>query len=52
MNRPEPILPEEDRAILVEVYEIPDMAYDTFHFTESLYFPKVTNLSAVCSRSV
>jgi hypothetical protein len=44
MSRPEPILPEKERTILLEVYENPDRLSDTFYFTDTLYFPGITNL--------
>jgi hypothetical protein len=46
MSRPEPILPEKERTILLEVYENPGKQHDTFYFTEMLYFPGMTNPGA------
>jgi hypothetical protein len=46
MSRPEPILPEKERTILLEVYENPGKQLDTFYFTDTLYFPGMTNPGA------
>jgi hypothetical protein len=46
MSRPEPILPEKERTILLEVYENPGKQHDTFYFTDTLYFPGMTNPEA------
>ncbi len=46
MSRPEPILPEEERRILLEVYENPSKQLDTFYFTDTLHFAGMANPSA------
>lgn len=46
MTRPGPILPEEERRILLEVYEKPSKQLDTFYFTDTLHFAVMANPSA------
>lgn len=46
MKRPEPIFPEKERMILLDVYENPGRLNDTFYFTDTLFFPKMTNPGA------
>jgi hypothetical protein len=52
MSKPEPILPEKERKILLELYENPDKRYDTsnlndmLHFADMLTLEKMPNLIA------
>jgi hypothetical protein len=43
MSRPEPILPDDERKILLEVYENPSKRLDTFYFTDALHFSSMAD---------
>jgi hypothetical protein len=43
MSRPQPILPDKERTILLDVYENPGMLRDTFVYTDMLFFPDMAN---------
>lgn len=53
MGKPEPILPEKERRILLELYENPGKRHDTFYLNDMLHYPdmlvpfKVPDISAV-----
>jgi hypothetical protein len=44
MSKPEPILPEKERKILLELYENPDKSYDTSLLNDMLHFADLLDL--------
>jgi len=44
MSRPEPILPEKESKILLELYENPGKRYDTFYLNDILHFADLLDL--------
>jgi hypothetical protein len=47
MSKPEPILPEKERKILLELYENPGKRHDTFCLNERLHYPDMLTLAKV-----
>jgi len=47
MSKPEPILPEKERKILLELYENPGKRHDTFYLNEMLHYPDMLTLAKV-----
>jgi hypothetical protein len=44
MSKPEPILPEKERKILLMVYENPDKSYETSYLNDILHFADLLDL--------